>query len=156
MINIKDIETTGYHLTASAIVICENKVLLLYHDKLKAWAQPGGHVEFGELPQFTCIREVFEETGTKVKHIDSTHQLDPEDIQFLIKPLTMQIVESVENRDRVFHLDFVYLCKPVNISPFTIDKAKVKWVEIANLKQYCLAKNVLELINLAISKLNQL
>ncbi len=69
----------------------------------------------------------------------------------MIKPLTMQIVESVENQGRVFHLDFVYLCKPVNIATFTLDKAKVKWVEIANLKQYCLAKNVLELINLAIS-----
>ena len=151
MISIRDLTTIGYHLTASAIVICENKVLLLYHEKLKAWAQPGGHVEFGELPQFTCIREVFEETGIKVEHINPTFKLNSQDLQFLIKPLTMQIVESVENQVRVFHLDFVYLCKPVNISPFTIDKAKVKWVEIANLKQYCLAKNVLELINLAIS-----
>src|SRR5258708_4221184 len=54
------------HLTASAIVLdskCES-TLLIFHNKLKRWLQPGGHFEPGETdPSVAAAREVLEETG---------------------------------------------------------------------------------------------
>lgn len=33
------------------------------------WSVPGGHLEFGESPETTASREVFEETGLKIANI---------------------------------------------------------------------------------------
>lgn len=54
------------HVTASAVVLSPNhqRVLLVYHERLQRWLQPGGHVEPGDVAmQDTARREVFEETG---------------------------------------------------------------------------------------------
>jgi len=51
------------HITASGLVIHENKVLLIFHPYIKLWFQPGGHIDEGESPVDAAIREVYEETG---------------------------------------------------------------------------------------------
>ncbi len=54
------------HLTASAIVVDPGRqhTLLIFHDKLRLWLQPGGHFEPGESdPNAAAAREVLEETG---------------------------------------------------------------------------------------------
>ena len=51
------------HMTASAIVVGEEGVLLHLHKKLGMWLQPGGHIEAGETPWDAAVREVLEETG---------------------------------------------------------------------------------------------
>ena len=51
------------HITASGLVIHENKVLLIFHPYIKRWFQPGGHIDEGEIPVDAAIREVYEETG---------------------------------------------------------------------------------------------
>lgn len=57
-------------LSASCVVIRENKVLLVKHTYGAAKGKyliPGGFSEDGELPQNTAEREVLEETGVSVK-----------------------------------------------------------------------------------------
>ena len=57
-------------LSASCVVIRDNKVLLVKHTYGAAKGEyliPGGFSEDGELPQLTAEREVLEETGVKVK-----------------------------------------------------------------------------------------
>ncbi|MFH2118361.1 MAG: NUDIX domain-containing protein, partial [Candidatus Paceibacterota bacterium] len=49
----------------------ENKVLLIKHKKLGFWLAPGGHIEDDELPHQAAEREVWEETGLKVKAISA-------------------------------------------------------------------------------------
>lgn len=51
------------HVTASAIVTEDEKILLVLHPFLKKWLQPGGHVEPGETPLQAARRELLEETG---------------------------------------------------------------------------------------------
>ena len=46
------------HITASGLVIKNNKVLLILHPYIKKWYQPGGHIDEGELPIEAAIREV--------------------------------------------------------------------------------------------------
>ena len=54
------------HFTASAFVLCpeRRRVLLIHHQKLGRWLQPGGHVEASDA-DLVCAarREVVEETG---------------------------------------------------------------------------------------------
>jgi 8-oxo-dGTP pyrophosphatase MutT (NUDIX family) len=67
------------HVTASAIVVGPQGVLLHFHKKLRLWLQPGGHIEEGEAPWDAALREVLEETGlcalplegqSRVVHVD--------------------------------------------------------------------------------------
>jgi ADP-ribose pyrophosphatase YjhB (NUDIX family) len=48
--------------TATVFILQDDKVLLIYHKKLKKWLPPGGHLEEGELPSAGAIREAKEET----------------------------------------------------------------------------------------------
>ena len=102
---------------ASAYVIdFENKkVLLMYNKKLCKWLQPGGHIEGKETPEETVIREVFEETGIKIKLIGPSfdggnkyHPIaieryinkvgDMIDIQFVAIPLTTTLSNEENNK----------------------------------------------------------
>src|SRR5512145_2862034 len=54
------------HLTGSAMVLTRGgqRVLLLFHEKLRRWLQPGGHAEPGETQgEAIALREALEETG---------------------------------------------------------------------------------------------
>lgn len=60
-------------LSASCIVVKEDKVLLVKHTYGTAAGKyliPGGFSEDNEMPQITAEREVFEETGVTVKAND--------------------------------------------------------------------------------------
>lgn len=60
-------------LSASCVVIKDNKVLLVKHTYGAAKGKyliPGGFSEDGEMPQITAEREVLEETGVNVKAND--------------------------------------------------------------------------------------
>ena len=34
-----------------------------------SWSVPGGHIDFGETPEHSCIRETFEETGLVIDNV---------------------------------------------------------------------------------------
>ena len=53
------------HFTSTAFVLhpIEDKVLLHWHNKVKAWLPPGGHIENNETPVEAVKRETFEEIG---------------------------------------------------------------------------------------------
>jgi 8-oxo-dGTP pyrophosphatase MutT (NUDIX family) len=59
--------TVPGHLTASGIVFDrrDKHFLLIHHNMLDRWLQPGGHLEAGELPPQAARREVLEETGVE-------------------------------------------------------------------------------------------
>lgn len=56
------------HCTASAMIVGVRGLILHKHKKLKVWIQPGGHIDFGESPWQSSIREAEEETGLSVSH----------------------------------------------------------------------------------------
>jgi 8-oxo-dGTP pyrophosphatase MutT (NUDIX family) len=51
------------HVTASGIVVGPRGTVLHRHKRLHTWLQPGGHLDEGEAPWDTAIRETREETG---------------------------------------------------------------------------------------------
>lgn len=98
------------HFTASAVIIKEEKVLLVYHKKLNVWLYPGGHIEENESPDETVVREVMEETGLTVEIIgekDETLADASADVSVLHHPYAM-LCELVGDH---YHSDMVYLCR---------------------------------------------
>lgn len=101
------------HFTASALIIKDDKVLLIHHKKLNVWLYPGGHVEETESPDETLLREVKEETGLDVEIISERDEslADPEnDVSVLHTPYVI-LCELVGDH---YHNDIVYLCKIID------------------------------------------
>ena len=59
------------HVTASAVVVGPQGVLLHFHKKLHLWLQPGGHIEESEAPWDAAPREVLEETGLHARSLEA-------------------------------------------------------------------------------------
>lgn len=149
------------HFTASAVVIEEDHILLVHHRRIGAWLPPGGHLETGELPHEAAMRETFEETGVEVQVL--THQVPfslDTDAFFLHHPLCVHGVYAVEDGQEVYHIDLAYLCQVrssgdgapplLTIADEVHDAA---WIPLAGLGSLNLAKNVKELVDLALAKL---
>jgi len=73
--------------TASGILIVNDKVLLIKHKKLGFWLNPGGHIEKDELPHKAAEREFYEETGIRVRTINLTKILDPNQSEYIPSPI---------------------------------------------------------------------
>lgn len=44
--------------------------LLVHHRERQSWELPGGHIEGAESARDCAVRELFEETGQRVEHLD--------------------------------------------------------------------------------------
>ncbi|PWI58815.1 NUDIX hydrolase [Sulfoacidibacillus thermotolerans] len=93
---------------ATGIVVDGDRVLLLFHHKLRRWLPPGGHIEAPELPEDAAIREVFEETGLVVE-ILAEHE--PAGFEHaLARPAGIQL-EDIEPGHQ--HIDLIYFARPI-------------------------------------------
>jgi 8-oxo-dGTP pyrophosphatase MutT (NUDIX family) len=79
-------KTYPAHITASAILLRSQSVLMIRHKVLGKWLFPGGHIDKNELPHEAAARELSEETGycviaSQAELIDiDCHQI-PENLQ---------------------------------------------------------------------------
>lgn len=107
------------HLTASALLLDGNKVLLIHHRFLDRWLQPGGHLEPDETPSDGALRELSEETGLKNLALWSWHIKNglPIDIDSHKIPLNQN-----KNESEHLHHDFQYV--------FTFDRANSRDVSL--------------------------
>lgn len=113
------------HFCASAFVINpENKkILLVKHKKNRRWTQPGGHIEANETPEEAVLREVYEETGMRIKLLGEKF---PREEDF-IRPLGIQ-KNRHSNGD--IHVDIIYAAVPNNNNDIILQQEEVddvKW-----------------------------
>ena len=153
------------HLTASGVVFHKDHILLIHHKRIGAWLPPGGHVEDMELPHEAVVREVFEETGVVVEVLSPALPDTGDPDAFLLPgALCMHAVRAVEKGISSYHLDIAYLCRPViekreepemsGKMPELVDNEEVHgaaWIPFEKLTDYVLAKNVMEVLALALA-----
>ena len=60
--------TPPMHLVSYFVVVDDGQVLLVDHRNAQRWLPPGGHVEPGEHPRETVVRELREELGFGPTH----------------------------------------------------------------------------------------
>ena len=101
------------------------KVLLHWHRKLGMWLPPGGHIETGELPDEAAVREVFEETGVRVR-LTGERREDVEDPVQLHRPAGVQL-ENIGPGHQ--HIDLIYFARPAGPADIRQEFAedKVGW-----------------------------
>ena len=107
------------HLVTSVFVFNpENqKFLMIKHKKVGKWLQPGGHLEKGEKPHEAGIREVFEETGIKVRIMNQ-----------------LAISEYISEKTHV-HVDFSYLAYPLENQKETVNHGETDGLSWFSLKE---------------------
>lgn len=97
------------HFCASVFIINpqDKKILLVMHRKNGKWTQPGGHIEDDETPEECALREVYEETGLRVRLLGERF---PREDDF-IRPLGIQ---KNRHSDGNMHIDIIYAAVPNN------------------------------------------
>lgn len=115
-----------YCASAYTIDFKNKKVLLMYNKKLNKWLQPGGHIEYDELPTETAIRETKEETGVNIKIVGPTfNDVDYEPIS------TAHYKNDVGNM-----VDIQYLAIPLDTELKNKEKNKTFWFNIEGLEDF--------------------
>jgi 8-oxo-dGTP pyrophosphatase MutT (NUDIX family) len=150
------------------VVIEQSHILLVHHRRIGAWLPPGGHIEEHELPHETAVRETKEETGIDICLVGADciqpFPIDNENAFFLPTPLCIHAVKAHERKVDYYHIDLAYLCCPIvsaddkgaSLPKIIADKEvyEARWVDLQNLSKLPLAKNVVEIVALAKSRLN--
>ncbi|OGV96324.1 hypothetical protein A2W24_01280 [Microgenomates group bacterium RBG_16_45_19] len=137
--------------TATGFCLYNHKILLVKHQKLKIWLAPGGHLDVNELPHQAAVREVFEETGLKVKAVSASPLLPTSASQNLPLPFSLNLhwISPANYRLRLAspdphrphrtstwplgceqHLSFNYLVKPlgsVRLRPNPTETDAIAW-----------------------------
>lgn len=149
--------------TATAFVTdSQNRVLLLWHKRLKRWMPPGGHIDENETPEECARRECKEETGLDVEIIGAEQpnlfEHGEEEGRMLKKPFAMLLenIPASEERNEPAHqhMDFLFLARPLDESQELIiaeeEADHLKWFtkeEIKKLTKEEIFENVKNYIN---------
>ena len=108
------------HLSASAVVFKNDKCYFIKHPYLKTILLPAGHVENGEMPLNTAIREFSEETGFFAKVDENMQNFGLIDVNVIDIP-----ENPVKNEGEHIHIDFRY--KLVLDEEREGQKAELEW-----------------------------
>ena len=118
------------HVTSSAVVLSSDRtrMLLLFHNRLRIWLQPGGHVEPSDRDAYAAARrEVQEETGAS---------LLPSDRPQLVG-VDVHEIPAARGEPMHLHHDLVFRLVAQNdgirVSP---ESREVIWCPVEKLAQY--------------------
>ena len=140
------------HYTATTYLVHQEKTLFVWHNKLKTWLPPGGHVEWGEDPYQAALREIHEETGINEKNLEF-YQVEPspltsdEHASPIPSPLYI-LVEKIPNHGQ--HIDFIYFAKTNQSEVVPENNSKTKWFSREELENTKLYSNVKQLAFIAL------
>lgn len=135
--------------TATAYIIENKKVLLLFHKKLNKWLPPGGHLDNNELPPEGAIREVFEETGLNIDIIPEENLwIERLNASSFPRPYMCLLEEIPEYNGYPAHqhVDFIYLAKlkPDGHNPSPQEMHNIKWFSLHEIEELVSDKEIFD------------
>ena len=117
------------HVTASGFVLSPDKhsVLMIFHNKLQRWLQPGGHLEQEDTSLLEAVqREVREETG-----IEGTELLKEG-----IFDIDIHEIPARKNNPAHLHYDIRLLLQAHTFDVVTTDEApEVTWIDLGHARE---------------------
>ncbi|MDO8558072.1 MAG: NUDIX domain-containing protein [bacterium] len=120
------------HITASGLVISsDKKVLVVFHNKLQKFLQPGGHIEKGDEDlMFSAMRELREETN--LSNVELCNWCPENNSPIMID--THKIPENKQkNEYEHYHHDFMFIFtikKGADIILDTNEVSNFRWISI--------------------------
>ena len=121
-------DNTFGHFSSSAFVVNKekSKMVVVYHNIYDAWIYPGGHADGEDDLLSVAVREVEEETGLKVKALDSN--------MYAIQSLPIKgHVKRGKYVSAHTHFDVVYLLEADEDIPLVYredESQGVKWIPL--------------------------
>lgn len=120
--------------TASVYILHRGKTKLIMHPKLKKWLPPGGHVEQGEDPSETAIREAKEETGFILElYQDDPLQIDYWNASSFPRPYfcLKENIPATNKEPEHIHLDLIYVGRRQENSPILpAEPLEARWFSL--------------------------
>lgn len=118
------------HIVANSLIIHNNKVLTIFHNSLKMYIQPGGHVDENDSSVLdAALREAEEETGINDLVLFEWHK----QTQIPIFIESHLIPENLKKQEKQhYHHDFMYVFK-TNIKDVNLQISEVSdfsWIDI--------------------------
>lgn len=115
------------------------KIFFVHHKKAQTWISPGGHIEKGELPTETIIREMQEELGYKINKKNI-----PQPFFLTVKEIANPLFPCKE------HFDIWYMIE-TSQSSFIIDPSEfyeTRWVTIEEALRLTTDENNISVLNM--------
>lgn len=149
------------HFTVSIFIVYKDKVLLHLHKKAKKILPLGGHIEVNELPEESCLREAYEESGLEIRLYNSVNKELKQSCELvgeklLINPMYTIFSEIVTSEH--CHIDFVYYAtsNSYETRPFDGESNLLKWYTKEELKSADnIQENILTMANEALELLGE-
>jgi len=110
----------------AVFVVWRGQLMLHRHPKLGRWLPCGGHIEPNELPDDAALREVWEESGVRIRLLGEP-AIDAPGPRQLTPPRAVQLERMDADHE---HIDLVYFGVP--LEPYTgalLDEADLGWFD---------------------------
>ncbi|MFZ5802411.1 MAG: NUDIX hydrolase [Candidatus Omnitrophota bacterium] len=132
-----------YDFVVAAFLVYQKRVLLVFHKRYHKWLPVGGHIELDEDPEEALGREIFEETGLRVKVLAGKPRIAHAGVKPLLRPAFMDVHRIHRTH---WHIGLVYFAvspgKTVRLHEAEHDR--FRWFRAAELseKKYRLSRSI--------------
>lgn len=117
----------------TAFIVCEDKVLLVFHKKLQKWLPIGGHIELDEDPEQALFREIQEECGLEVEILSSKPNIGNEGRKPLLTPNYLDI-HKITNTHSHTSLTYFARAKSDTVKLAEREHEDIRWFGEADLE----------------------
>lgn len=135
-----------HQFVASGFIVTPDRTqtLLIWHNKLGKWVQPGGHIDEGELPHEGALREVHEEVGlqptlvTTGVELGMPSQIKEESQMPTPYAVFREVIPANAKDDEHIHMDLMYVMEHEKVEPQVCSErelCKVAWFTGAQIAQ---------------------